>query len=614
MLRYPLSVTLDTNIFDAAKYDFDQNSVLSLLIEYVEKGKIQIVLSDIVIQEAKKHIAQQTNNIFTFAKRIKKEIYKSFPSQIVSYLELDRLLEFSKEKGEQEKLKSQRINCFDELLRKTNAEILKFDSVDLEKVINDYFMINPPFESNGMKRKEFPDAFIASQIRNRFGEEETVAIISRDKGFISACKKTSNHLFFDSLGDLYNLINEQEESYKETIEIIDELKRYISLSISEFIINNDNIDVNGLSYDKDGIESGFDYDEYYMEKISNTSFSVWSVDEMLEQTSLVTLQCCANIIADCYYKDYDNAPWDSEEKEYLYVDTINVREKHNAKFGCRIELNRKEKSIKIFPFTVILGEDSREERHIVDDSPTVNYVQELYDMDRKELGLRSLSDYESYLEEDLSNSELEQDVVQKFEEIKSIYKAFEDISICYDSLLEKLHTENVNDIAVQLSCKLKDISDFPVIHNKEQITEDEIYNIRQWCENKYEESERINESCLPDTISFGETIIIQGLNYEKLLFTINKIEISPTEGDEETIDISISSTKEQIGQGYIKLTVGYLHLDDEGQIGDGLEDSIEYEYSEIIDVLCDFIKEQNAILNQEKDIFDIIESIVNSYR
>lgn len=39
MLRYPLSVTLDTNIFDAAKYDFDQNSVLSLLIEYVEKGK-----------------------------------------------------------------------------------------------------------------------------------------------------------------------------------------------------------------------------------------------------------------------------------------------------------------------------------------------------------------------------------------------------------------------------------------------------------------------------------------------------------------------------------------------------------------------------------------------
>lgn len=68
MLRYPLSVTLDTNIFDAAKYDFDQNSVLSLLIEYVEKGKIQIVLSDIVIQEAK-NILLSKQIIFTLLQK-----------------------------------------------------------------------------------------------------------------------------------------------------------------------------------------------------------------------------------------------------------------------------------------------------------------------------------------------------------------------------------------------------------------------------------------------------------------------------------------------------------------------------------------------------------------
>ena len=337
---------------------------------------------------------------------------------------------------------------------------------------------------------------------------------------------------------------------------------------------------------------------------------------MSEQSSIVTLFCDSEIVVDCFYKDYDNAPWDSSIKDYAYVDTINIREKHNAKFGCRLEINRIEKDITLFPFLVVLGGDSRKQRYKVIEPESRSYEQDYYNTDRKELGFCSLEDYESYLEEDLSNSKFEQDIVQQFEEIESLYKAFEDISFCYDSLLEKLNTENVNDIAVQLSCKLKDISDisdFPVIHNKQQITEDEIYNIRQWCENKYEKSERINELCLPDTISFGETIIIQGINYEKLLFTINEIEISPTEGDEETIDISISSTKEQIGQGYIKLTVGYIHFDDEGQVGDGLEDSIEYEYSEIIDVLCDFIKEQNAILKREKDIIDIIESIVNTY-
>lgn len=610
MIKYPLAVTIDTNIFDAAKYDFSEKSTLSLLVDFVKRGKVKVVLSHIVIEEAKRHLAAQTKKILSISRNLRADILNETSEHLVKYLGLDRLLVIDNK----DELMKKSIELFDDYIKSINAEILESDLINLDSIINDYFQIKPPFQSGEKKRKEFPDAFIACQIRERFGEEEQVAIISNDSGFNSACKTAPNHFFFESLGQLYDTINKDEIMYNDTVDSIENLKLYICFCISEYIKDNESIDVRGRSVDKDGIESGYNYDEYYIKSVKNTSFRVWSVDEMSEQSSIVTLLCNTEIVVDCFYKDYDNAPWDSEEKEYLYVDTINIREKHNAKFGCRIELNRKEKSIKIFPFTVILGEDSREERHIVDDSPTVNYVQELYDMDRKELGLRSLSDYESYLEEDLSNSGLEQDVVQKFEEIKSIYKAFEDISICYDSLLEKLHTENVNDIAVQLSCKLKDISDFPVIPNKQQITEDEIYNIRQWCENKYEKSERINELCLPDTISFGETIIIQGINYEKLLFTINEIEISPTEGYEETIDISISSTKEQIGQGYIKLTVGYLHLDDEGQIGDGLEDSIEYEYSEIIDVLCDFIKEQNAILKQEKDIFDIIESIVNSYR
>ncbi len=610
MIKYPLAVTIDTNIFDAAKYDFSEKSTLSLLVDFVKRGKVKVVLSHIVIEEAKRHLAAQTKKILSISRNLRADILNETSEHLVKYLGLDRLLVIDNK----DELMKKSIELFDDYIKSINAEILESDLINLDSIINDYFQIKPPFQSGEKKRKEFPDAFIACQIRERFGEEEQVAIISNDSGFNSACKTAPNHFFFESLGQLYDTINKDEIMYNDTVDSIENLKLYICFCISEYIKDNESIDVRGRSVDKDGIESGYNYDEFYIKSVKNTSFRVWSVDEMSEQSSIVTLLCNTEIVVDCFYKDYDNAPWDSEEKEYLYVDTINIREKHNAKFGCRIELNRKEKSIKIFPFTVILGEDSREERHIVDDSPTVNYVQELYDMDRKELGLRSLSDYESYLEEDLSNSELEQDVVQKFEEIKSIYKAFEDISICYDSLLEKLHTENVNDIAVQLSCKLKDISDFPVIPNKQQITEDEIYNIRQWCENKYEKSERINELCLPDTISFGETIIIQGINYEKLLFTINEIEISPTEGYEETIDISISSTKEQIGQGYIKLTVGYLHLDDEGQIGDGLEDSIEYEYSEIIDVLCDFIKEQNAILKQEKDIFDIIESIVNSYR
>lgn len=38
MFKYPINVTIDTNIFDAARYDFDENSTLQLLTKYVKKG------------------------------------------------------------------------------------------------------------------------------------------------------------------------------------------------------------------------------------------------------------------------------------------------------------------------------------------------------------------------------------------------------------------------------------------------------------------------------------------------------------------------------------------------------------------------------------------------
>lgn len=40
MIKYPLAVTIDTNIFDAAKYDFSEKSTLSLLVDFVKRGNV----------------------------------------------------------------------------------------------------------------------------------------------------------------------------------------------------------------------------------------------------------------------------------------------------------------------------------------------------------------------------------------------------------------------------------------------------------------------------------------------------------------------------------------------------------------------------------------------
>ena len=63
MIKFPLYVTLDTNIFDSNKLDFSKDSTLSLLINYVETGKIKIVLSNIVVKEVEKHIVRASEDI-----------------------------------------------------------------------------------------------------------------------------------------------------------------------------------------------------------------------------------------------------------------------------------------------------------------------------------------------------------------------------------------------------------------------------------------------------------------------------------------------------------------------------------------------------------------------
>lgn len=192
MLNYPINVTIDTNVFDSARYDFSENSTLQLLVNYVKNGKVKVVLSDIVTKEAKKHIAEQVSKVCGIARKLRAESLNTSTEHLIKHVGLDRLLELIKNKNE---LMDNGANLFDSFIRDIDAEILHADLINLDAVISDYFEIRPPFELGEKKRKEFPDAFIAHQIRSRFGEGEVVAIISNDTGFKKACKETTNHVF-----------------------------------------------------------------------------------------------------------------------------------------------------------------------------------------------------------------------------------------------------------------------------------------------------------------------------------------------------------------------------------------------------------------------------------
>ena len=610
MFKYPLAVTIDTSIFDAAKFDLCDTSTLKTLENYVKSGKIKVVLSDIVVRESKRHIADQVKKICGIMRKARATALEGSTEHLINTIGLGEILRIVTNKDE---LISKGEEMFEGFLRTINAEILGADLIDVGLILGDYFGTKPPFENGEKKKSEFPDAFIAQQIRKRFGETEEVVIVSNDKGFIRACRESENHLFFNSLGELYNAISKGDAAYDETMAVIKELQLRISAAVKEHIKDNENIDVHGLSYDKGGIESGYDYNEFYLHNISDVTFGVHSVEEISEKTSIVTLSCKADISADCYYEDYSNAPWDPEEKEYVFVDTIKMREEHKAQFGCRIEIDRAEKTFKVFPFTVILGENSRKNRYMVEGHSTEDTEEEIWDMDRRTLGFHELGDYESYLDDNFPNSAFYADILAKFEVINSLYRKYDDFSIAFDKLSTNLNADNPSGTVKMIYERLMEVTDIPRVADAENITDSEIEEIQLWANAQYERvSEIANIDTVPDIITFGETVRIKGVDGSEALLSIGDNQISPAAGSEEIIDICFSDGNKNTVKGYIKLVVGYLDFDEDGGAADGLSDDIEYECDNILEELDSFIGVQNCEVEKDTQITEIINNVINA--
>lgn len=609
MIKYPIYVTIDTNILDAANFDFNEKSTLQLLVNYVKKGKVKVVLSNIVVKEAEKHIAQRGATVCSLMRKLRADALKTATDYQIKQLGLGHILDLSIDKAE---IRQKSIDLLHKYIADLDAEILDTCKIDLDAIIDDYFEIRAPFQTGEKKRKEFPDAFIANQIRERFGHEEMVAIISDDNGFKEACQQWDNHLFFSSLGALYGEMNKQEKFYAATKDFVIAQKSGIESQLARYIQNDVEINVIGLSHDRKGVTEGYDYTETYLNGLSDVTIGIHSVDEIDDNKSIVTLICQGSFTMDCFYEDYDNAPWDSEEKKYVYVETIGIREEHKAKFACRIEINRAENTFEILPFKIILGGDSRKERYEIEGDSEYDYEQEIEDMDRESVGLNPLGDYETYLEEDLAESKMSEEIIERFSCINELHKEYEEISSIYDSLLELFSDrENIESVIRIISSKLEEITDFPGVIDEDDISEEEISEIKKWVDSKYEDASRkMDIANLPDSIGYGDDIEILGIDDQKLFLKIDEININPSAGDKEWIDISLSDEKEIIACGTVELTVGYMEYDEDGGVADSLEDEIDYSYHSIIEQLDDFILEQNEYMKTEKAIIEIIEEAI----
>ena len=362
VFRYPITITIDTNIFEAEKYDLSDNSKLQVLLKHVKEGKVKVVLSDIVLKEVKAHLEKTSSQLYSQIRKNRNQLLLTANENLINTVGLEEYLIIP----DKERIIQSANSKFETYIDELADEIMSIGDVNINEIVDDYFAIRPPFQDGEKKRKEFPDAFIVNELKRKFTRDNSVIILSNDKGLIKGCHRYHNYEIISSLDDLLKQISKDDEQYNNTISILRSLKDTINIRIKDQI-NTDVITVVGQSRDSDGIVYGHDYSETQLRSIDGVSHRLHIIDDIDSDEALITLMCEANIEMDCYYQDYDNAPWDSENKEYVYVDTVHVIEKHKARFGVRVKVTLSNSNLVVLPFLVYLGGDSRTEVVEVDE-------------------------------------------------------------------------------------------------------------------------------------------------------------------------------------------------------------------------------------------------------
>lgn len=338
MLSYPISVFIDTNVFDECKYHMEEKSPLQILKKFADNNKVSLFTSSIVIGEAKRHISNNVTRSYELLNKQIKEMRKLISPSILRETTFAQCYQIPENIG----FEDLAVDKFNEYIKDLQFTILDSAGVEINQIMDDYFHFRPPFENNEKKKNEFPDAIMIAKIKNEFSEDKPVWIISGDKGFRKAFEGDKGFSSLEKLNELFDMINQQDEK-----NIYEAIKAYLSNSnnlnhIIELLkekISDGNFEIDGQDCDRKGVCVGYDYDEAFIDLISNMQVRFSSVDDVNKDNVTITIECKADISVFCSYDDYSNSAWDSEEKEYLYVGRGEVYEEHSVEFESVINFS-----------------------------------------------------------------------------------------------------------------------------------------------------------------------------------------------------------------------------------------------------------------------------------
>lgn len=329
MLKYPISVFLDSNIFISSKYDFTSSGTLHSLSNLVTEGKIQIYISHIVEQEVKAHIRDDVTFAYKQLKTAKGAIFNRISKKLLEEGDHSAHFVLLNKNPMIEEVTS----YFENFIRDNNMIVLDSKDVDCNMILNNYFNQFPPFENKESKKAEFPDAIMVEKLKSIFNEKNPIHIISSDKGFCKSFDNYKGFSIYNSLGEFLDFVNEENPLYKK---ITDKLSNLDTSILRSKIIEEAN--VKNYLYTDSEYHSDLEPIDSEIVDIDNLLIENFTVNEIIDNSNIkVSCNCTAKISVYSTYLEH-----------YLYhpvvarlsspIESI-YDESHNISFKCDLTLS-----------------------------------------------------------------------------------------------------------------------------------------------------------------------------------------------------------------------------------------------------------------------------------
>lgn len=309
------AITIDNSILKGEGYRFDEG-LLKQMIQF-KTSPVEVIQTDIVHNEAKKHIAEVIKNSRSSISQALRSASKHLK---INKANIDTATELLNIQGDDAQVAEERLRIYYE---KIGASVLESSNyIDSERLMEMYFTTEAPFEHGKDKKAEFPDA-IALISLEKWAEEQGVNVIavSDDDGWKKFSEKTTVIKVVGNLSDAFaifqphNQVNSIIARIRED-ELLDK-DNYVLHEIKQAIINSldgASISVEACSnfyYEEDDVYATYVDHELVADDKGLVALNVVRIED-----NIVVLQIKANVTCEVS-ASFDFSHYDSIDKDYV---------------------------------------------------------------------------------------------------------------------------------------------------------------------------------------------------------------------------------------------------------------------------------------------------------